>query len=133
MPVDDPRLGSCMSGGQVSTGPLVPVRRISLEHPAYSTSPKSSRHLIRPQQEKQGKPKSRRPAQAGLSRQPPPCFPDSCRGSDPAQCPHHRPHPTPVGEVSFGEKAGAALISFHEIRMDLFNSILPALLSPNAQ
>lgn len=42
MPVDDPRLGSCMSGGQVSTGPLVPGRRINLEHPAYSTSPKSS-------------------------------------------------------------------------------------------
>lgn len=126
MSVDDPKLGSLrwpqvpLSLCEESIWSIVPT--------AFPPCPPA--HLVRP---KQGKLKSRRPAQAGLSRRPLRCCPDSCRGSDPAWCPHHQPHPTPVGEVSFGEKAGAALISFREIRMDLFTSILPALLSPNAQ
>lgn len=47
----------------------------------------------------------------------------------PKQSAHHSPCPTPVGEESYGEKAGAAQVSFWEARMLLFNSVLQTLLS----
>ena len=47
----------------------------------------------------------------------------------PKQSTRHSPCPTPVGEESYGEKAGAALVRFWETRMLLFNSILQTLLS----
>ena len=47
----------------------------------------------------------------------------------PKESARHGPCPTPVGEESYGEKAGAALVSFWVTRMLLFNSILHALLS----